>query len=173
MVFVYFQLSVSSPIPGSESEYSLELDLLHEIDPNQCTHITMSTKIEIKMKKIQGLRWETLERKSDLPAADIKAIPQCNLLKSNSYFNIYSQNDSPTVVIDASGPKYPSSCSNKKDWDKLELELKKQEAAEKPEGEEGLKNLFEQIYSQSSDEVRMAMNKSYVRIIYVVLHVFR
>lgn len=77
---------MSCPIPDSESEYSLEVDLSHEINPNQCTHVVMSTKIEINLKKIQGLRWDTLERKADQPLVDdVKPIPQgiskqCSLL---------------------------------------------------------------------------------------------
>ncbi|XP_077296773.1 suppressor of G2 allele of skp1 [Arctopsyche grandis] len=136
-------LSVSCPVADSDSEYSLELDLWHEIEPTQCTHLAMPSKVEIKMKKVHGLRWENLERKADeIRTNDIKPIPQS--------------------IIDASGPKYPSSCPFQKDWNKIEKEIKKQEAEEKPEGEEALNSLFEQIYGQGSDEVRKAMNKSFV-----------
>jgi suppressor of G2 allele of SKP1 len=45
----------------------------------------------------------------------------------------------------------------------VEKEMKEAEAKEKPEGEEALNKLFQEIYGKGSDEVKRAMNKSYVR----------
>lgn len=72
--FFYLQLSLSSVIPDSDSEYSLELDLAHEIVPCMCAHVVTPSKIEVKLRKKEGLRWTQLDgdRKED----SIKAIPQ-------------------------------------------------------------------------------------------------
>ena len=48
-------LSVTAKIPGSESEYSLELDLAHPIKPLESSYKIMSTKIEIKLQKAEGI----------------------------------------------------------------------------------------------------------------------
>ena len=58
--------------------------------------------------------------------------------------------------------KYPTSRHVGKDWDKLEKEFQKELDADKPEGEAALNQLFQQIYGDGSDEVRKAMNKSFV-----------
>lgn len=57
---IIFQLSVSTKLP-SGNDYSLELDLAHLIIPEQCSHKILPSKIEIKLKKRNGIRWNTLE----------------------------------------------------------------------------------------------------------------
>ncbi|KAH0550542.1 protein SGT1 homolog [Cotesia glomerata] len=134
-------LSVSAKLP-SGNEYSLELDLAHEIVPDQCSYKVIPSKIEIKLKKRDGLRWNSLEGNPATKEA-IKPIPQ-EILQANQ------------------PPKYPSSSKKSKDWDKVEKEIEKQEAEDKPEGEAALNSLFQQIYGTGSDEVRKAMNKSFI-----------
>lgn len=60
-------------------------------------------------------------------------------------------------------PSYPTSKKGK-DWSAVEKDIKEQEAQEKPEGEEAINKLFQEIYGKGSDEVKRAMNKSYVRV---------
>lgn len=47
------------------------------------------------------------------------------------------------------------------DWNAVERDLKQAEAQEKPEGEEALNKLFQDIYGKSSDDTRRAMVKSF------------
>lgn len=58
---------------------------------------------------------------------------------------------------------YPSSSHYTKNWDKLVVEIKEEEKNEKLEGDAALNKLFQQIYSDGTDEVKRAMNKSFVR----------
>ncbi|BAS73242.1 Os01g0624500, partial [Oryza sativa Japonica Group] len=61
----------------------------------------------------------------------------------------------------AQRPSYPSSKS-KKDWDKLEAEVKKEEKEEKLEGDAALNKFFRDIYSDADEDMRRAMMKSFV-----------
>lgn len=53
-------MSVSAKLP-SGNDYSLELDLAHQIIVDQCSHKVWPSKIEIKLKKQDGIRWNALE----------------------------------------------------------------------------------------------------------------
>ncbi|XP_034946021.1 protein SGT1 homolog [Chelonus insularis] len=138
--FEDFTLSVGAKLP-SGNEYSLELDLAHHIVPQQCSFKVVPSKIEIKLKKRDALRWTVLEGNPAV-SDSVQPIPR-EILQSNQ------------------PPKYPSSSKKSKDWNKVEKELEKQEADEKLEGDAALNSLFQKIYCSGSDEVRRAMNKSF------------
>ena len=100
------------------------------------------------MRKCEGLHWEVLEGKED-EETTLKC-PKDVMMSDER-----STRDDEVL-------KYPSSSHHAKDWDKLVAEVKKEEKDEKPEGEAALNQLFQQIYQGGSDEVRKAMNKSFV-----------
>ncbi|XP_004844321.1 protein SGT1 homolog [Heterocephalus glaber] len=135
MEFSEKELSALVKLPSGE-DYNLKLRLLHPIIPEQSTFKVLSTKIEIKMKKPEAVRWEKLEGQGDVPTskqfiADVKNL-------------------------------YPSSSHYTRNWDKLVGEIKEEEKNEKLEGDAALNKLFQQIYSDGSDEVKRAMNKSFM-----------
>lgn len=123
---------------SSDEDYNLKLHLLHSIIPEQSTFRVLSTKIEIKMKKPEALQWEKLEG----PGPDSK-------LKQ-------------LAPVSDSTHLYPSSSHSTKNWDKLVVEIKEEEKNEKLEGDAALNKLFQQIYSDGTDEVKRAMNKSFM-----------
>merc|ERR1719500_483360 len=59
-------LSVTAALPTG-SEYSLELDLAHPVVPAQSGYKVLSTKVEIKLKKGEGVRWAALEGDGSAP----------------------------------------------------------------------------------------------------------
>ncbi|XP_017781266.1 PREDICTED: protein SGT1 homolog [Nicrophorus vespilloides] len=116
----------------------LTYQLAHHVDPSAGSYKIMSTKVEIKLKKIDGIRWAKLEGDPTVDTPKTIAI--------NNDF------DKP--------PAYPTSKGT--NWTAIEKELDEQEAKEKPEGEEALNKLFQEIYGKGSDEVKKAMNKSFM-----------
>jgi len=142
-------LSVSAKLP-SGSDYSLELDLAHDIVPAQSLTRVLSTKIEIKLKKAEGVRWSALE--TDNLTTTVATTVATSTNESSS-----SSSSSENVVNN----KYPSSAHLYKDWDRLAKEVQEEEKQESMEGEGALNKLFQQIYSDGNEETRRAMNKSF------------
>lgn len=132
-------LSLTIRLPTS-SDYSLELDLAHAVAPDQSQVKILSSRVEIKLKKVEGWRWEKLE--NDGCASTAKQ------------FNP-GQSSGDTVH------KYPSSSHCRHNWDALEAQMKAEEKDEKLEGDAALNKLFQQIYADGSEETRRAMNKSF------------
>ncbi|XP_055007833.1 protein SGT1 homolog isoform X1 [Boleophthalmus pectinirostris] len=118
---------------ASGDNYNLNLHLLHPIVPQQSNFKILSTKVEIKMKKTDAIRWEKLEGEGQ--DSNIK------------HFNPH---------------QYPSSSHYTQKWDKMVVDLSEEEKNEKLEGDAALNKLFQQIYSDGSDEVKRAMNKSFM-----------
>lgn len=104
------------------------------------------------MRKYEGLRWESLESKHDTPK--LKP-PSAKPLSAPS-------TSSAAEGTEEEVHKYPSSSHYTRDWDKLVAEVKKEEKEEKPEGDAALNKLFQQIYQDGNEDVRKAMNKSFV-----------
>lgn len=99
------------------------------------------------MRKCEMLHWDSLECKDEAPKQKLpKDVP------------------SPAGKTAEAVHKYPSSSHHTRDWDKLVAEVKQDEKDEKPEGDAALNKLFQQIYLDGSDEVKKAMNKSFVSL---------
>ncbi|XP_066562766.1 protein SGT1 homolog isoform X2 [Amia ocellicauda] len=125
-------LHAAIKLPSGE-DFNLETHLLHPIDPQQSTFKILSSKIEIKMRKTEAIRWEKLEGEG-----------------------------AQACVKHFTPSQYPSSSHYTKNWDKLVVDIKEEEKNEKLEGDAALNKLFQQIYSDGSDEVKRAMNKSFM-----------
>jgi len=128
-------LSVTAPLPTG-SDYSLELDLAHPVVPNQSGYKVLSTKIEVKLRKAEGVRWAALEGDGSAPLPG-GSVPQ---------------------AAAQAGVKAPYASG--RDWAKIEKTLAA-EAEEKKEGEAALNEMFQKIYGDANDDVKRAMNKSF------------
>ena len=122
----------------SEPKYDLTLKLAHPIEPEQCSHKTTPSKIEIKLKKHEGIYWKDLEGDGTAPAVK-----------------------QPMSQTPGDAHVYPTSAKTHRDWDKVAAEVEKEEKEEKLEGDAALNKLFQQIYADADDETKKAMMKSF------------
>ncbi|XP_060899469.1 protein SGT1 homolog isoform X1 [Labrus mixtus] len=130
--FMEKELSASIGLTSGEN-YDLSFHLLHPIVPHQSSFKILSTKVEFKMKKTDAIRWEKLEGEGQ--ESNIK------------HFN-------PN--------QYPTSSHYTRKWDKMVVDISEEEKNEKLEGDAALNKLFQQIYCDGTDEVKRAMNKSFM-----------
>ncbi|XP_042283797.1 protein SGT1 homolog [Thunnus albacares] len=130
--FMEKELSATIRLASGEN-YNLHLHLMHPIIPQQSNFKILTTKVEMKMKKTDAIRWEKLEGEGQ--ESNIK------------HFN-------PNL--------YPTSSHYTRKWDKMVVDISEEEKNEKLEGDAALNKLFQQIYKDGSDEVKRAMNKSFM-----------
>ncbi|XP_068328916.1 protein SGT1 homolog isoform X2 [Pyrus communis] len=132
-------LSVSIDVAG-EDTFHFQPRLFAKIIPEKCRFDVLSTKVEIRLAKIEPLNWTSLEFSKDSP------VPQ--------------RVSGPVVL--APRPSYPSSKPKRVDWDKLEAQVKKEEKEEKLDGDAALNKFFQDIYKDADEDTRRAMRKSFV-----------
>lgn len=132
VLFEKRHLEVTIKIDDS-SEYTMDIVLAGEIDVSQSSYTIKKTKIEIRLKKVDSLKWRTLESKGE---------------------DDVSQWDSTYGESKSSISQYPSSKGNK-NWDTLTDE------EDKLQGDAELNRLFQDIFSKGSDEQKKAMLKSF------------
>eukprot|EP00981_Chlorochromonas_danica_P004260 scaffold859_cov234-Ochromonas_danica.AAC.9 len=129
-------------------EIVIDKDLFGDIDPVRSSVSVLKSKIEIVLQKIEEAMWPSLEA----VAGDRKAVVPPPAVATTT---------PPPPAVAAVVGERPKPYASPRDWDKLGSEIVKEVESEKPEGEEALQKLFQQIYRNADPETRMAMNKSF------------
>ena len=123
---------------GDGHEFSLDIDLFAEIIPEKSTFNVLSSKVEVVLaKKNAMINWSALADNGE----EKVSVPQPQQPQE-------------------SAPHPPAHPGTKKNWDKI-LSSDEYKDDAKPEGDDALNAVFQQIYANGTDEQRRAMIKSF------------
>lgn len=132
-------LNVQTKIPATGNDYSLEVELAYAIDSSRTTFNVTGSNIEIKLYKRQAIQWSALDAQS-ISGKTQPPVPMSRPLTEKA-------------------PTYPSSSLRAKNWDKIEAQIKKDEKDNKEDMGDA-NAIFQQLYRDSDENTRRAMNKS-------------
>jgi hypothetical protein len=159
--------------------------LFDSVTVDKCKIKFLDEKVLLKLKKAVPHTWHELMSKvpavggTSTPLKTSKTIPseqgntksyassKTDMTKdhemeesstSQTFDYVSSRN---STSIPNSSQRLTRPYSSNRDWNAIEREISIQEAEEKPEGEEALNKLFQQIYGNASEDTRRAMVKSF------------
>ena len=132
----------------STNFYTLDLDLADSVVVDEIGIAVSSTKVELRLKKqFEGHTWSKLERTPET---------------TTTVEGISTNTAQASISTLSTRPIYPSSSKHAKDWDAIEKLASKEDQETKLEGNAAVNDFFQKLYANASDEVRRAMNKSFL-----------
>ena len=142
--------------------------LYAEIVPDLSKVTWHAEKVLIKLRKKTEGEWYELwskEKKTAAtavtkPAATAVTKPAATAAKPAGATTETAEDAPVPTPAPAEQPSRPQG-SQKKDWDSIEKEIAAEEEQEKPQGDDAMNKLFQQLYANADPDTRRAMIKSY------------
>ena len=129
--------------------------LYDAVDVSKCKIRVMDEKVLIKLRKREKYEWQ------DLFGNGAKNTEESSLHDNKEIAASSVSTTTTATTQESSADTKRTPYASQKDWDEIGRNLKKDEENEKPEGEEALNKLFQQIYGDASEDTKRAMIKSF------------
>ena len=131
--------------------------LFDKIDTQRCKVVIKDDKVLIKLQKVDPHDWHELFSKRLNDDDDDEDDDETRAKKRPTTATAPDQ----VPIVQPGQKAVPRPYSSHRDWDAIERNLKEQEKKEKPEGEEAMNALFQQIFAKADPDTQRAMIKSY------------